>query len=151
MYFLNEFRFGHPVYMQFYIIIIMSPTYNMGRHIVFACDVRSHVCYHLKTSYGTLFITVIDMGETCLDDKNNHLDLCLLYHSDENKILQQCQSHQTQLFSSPEHTVLKVSYCNHQLSGNWCASVNIIFSVTSGSIGMKLHRKHPLNGHTRIS
>ena len=51
-------------------------------------------------------------------------------------------------FSSPEHKVLKVSYCDHLLC---CASsVNFFSTVTRGSIWMKLHRKHPLNDLTKI-
>ena len=53
------------------------------------------------------------------------------------------------VFSSPE---LKVSYCDRLLSGVVrCAScVNIFSFVTSWTIGMKLHRKYPLNDRTRI-
>ena len=50
------------------------------------------------------------------------------------------------LFSSPEHEVLKVSFVIA-----FCpASVNIFSSVTSWSTGMKIHRKHSLNDLTRI-
>ena len=55
------------------------------------------------------------------------------------------------IFSSPVHEVLKVSYCDRPMSGVRCpSSVNIFSSVTGGSTGMKLHRKHPLNVLTRI-
>ena len=47
------------------------------------------------------------------------------------------------MFSKVE--VLQVSYCDH------LSCFNIFSSVTSGSIGMKLNRKHPLNDFTRIS
>ena len=44
------------------------------------------------------------------------------------------------------YEVLKVSYCDRTLSGvHHALSINIFSSVTSGPIGMKLHRKHPLN------
>ena len=51
------------------------------------------------------------------------------------------------IFSSPENEVLKVSYF---IAFCPAASGNIFSSVTSGSIVMKLHRKHPLNVLTRI-
>ena len=55
------------------------------------------------------------------------------------------------LFSSPEHEVLKASYCDRLLSGVCSASsVNIFSSVPSGSLWMKLHRKHPLNDLNRV-
>ena len=47
--------------------------------------------------------------------------------------------------------VLKVSYCDRLLSVvRHASSVNFFSSVTSGSNGMKLHRKHPLNDLTRF-
>ena len=56
------------------------------------------------------------------------------------------------VFSSPEHEVLKVSYCDLPMSGVRRVSfVNIFSSITNGLIRMKLHNRHPLNVLTRIT
>ena len=109
-------------------------------HIFFCLDVSNVLCFRFLVCWKGF-----DFSHSQITDDNRLFILFCQKHCGKRRNNLLC------IFSSPEHKVLKVSYCDRLSSSvRRQSSVNFFSSVTSGSFGMKLHRQHPLNDLIRI-